>query len=349
MVMIVRPPQTNALLLLLPLLDARKKSRLQGRPCGNCGHIMGNTDFEGEGATGSRLPDATNLLGIGGAIAILMGLCSLFEFGGIQQRFGTALILLFGIAFLGFWWRERRRADAQLQSQQESRQAAFHQVLSQVNMLQAEADYLREVLKSEREETATERSGMRIKLLDAALQCREDRLQLLTAELWARDVQLWLNQVEGFLAEDLPKMERHTGAKTLAQLRILLNNGRQLKADSSRLTTQSVPAQRARVVLEACLSKGPDLEDRVRDAQVLAAVGEGADLPAEFNEGSTWLHWLQEAIPSIELLPVEFKEDEAYLRVQAELRLQRDGAKYQSVNSLEAPTIDPGAIGVSQL
>jgi hypothetical protein len=311
---------------------------------------MGHTDFEEEGATGSKLPEATNLLGIGGAVAILMGLCSLFDLGGIpQQRLGTALILLFGIAFLGFWWRERRRADAQIQSQQKSRQAAFHQVRYQVNTLQAQAHHLRQVLKSEREEIATDRSGMRIKLLEAALQCREDRLQQLAAELWARDVQLWLNQVEGFLAENLPKMERHSGATTLGQLRNLLNSGRQLKANSSRLTTQSVPAQRARVVLEACLSKGPELEDRVRDAQVLAAVGEGPDLPAEFTEGSTWLHWLQEAIPSIELLPVEFKEDEAYLRVQAELRMLRDGAKYQPVKSLEAPIIDPGAMGVSQL
>ena len=126
-----------------------------------------------------------------------------------------------------------------------------------------------------------------------------------------------------------------------------MNDGRQLGASGERMTAKSIPAQRARVVLEACLAKGPELEDRVRDAQVLAAIGDGPDMPAEFTEGSTWLHWLQEAIPSIELLPAEFKEDEAYLRVQAELRLLRDGAKYSPAKSLEASIGDSGAMEVN--
>jgi hypothetical protein len=59
--------------------------------------------------------------------------------------------------------------------------------------------------------------------------------------------------------------------------------------------------------------------------------GEVAFNSGEFRivRGSpVWLHWLQEAIPTIELLPVEFTEDEEFLRVRAQLRLLRDGVKY---------------------
>ena len=101
--------------------------------------------------------------------------------------------------------------------------------------------------------------------------------------------------------------------------------GVKLQYKSQRLEPLAGAAQRAREVLEKCLATAPELEERIKDARVLAAVRRGPELSAELTENSAWLHWLQEAIPSIEHLPAEFSEDEEFLQVQTELRLLRDG------------------------
>jgi hypothetical protein len=282
---------------------------------------------------------ASSLLALGGILGTVMA-----AYGFATGQPGSWALLLLGLGFFAFWKREQNRAKRQLEAQQRSQQAAFHEIRYQINSLRTSADHLNEVLRAELAETKSERGARRLELLQAALKSRERRIQQLGAELWARDVQLWLNQVEGFLAEQFPKLQRRNGGELLGALRNLMVKGRDLRTRGGNLTELSLTAQRALTVLQECLAKAPDLEERVRDARVLAAVGEGPDVPFELDEGKSWLHWLEEAIPTIELLPVEFTEDEEFLRVQTELRLLRDGAKYADSGSLDRPGL--GTVGL---
>ncbi len=316
-----------------------KKSRLAGVPCRNCGTLTGQSRAAADPPASQEQRATSSLLAVGGILGIVM---AVYGFGTGQP--GSWALLLLGLGFFGFWKREQNRAKRQREAQLQSQQAAFHEIRYQINSLRTSADHLNEVLRAELAETKSERGARRLELLQAALKSRERRIQQLGAELWARDVQLWLNQVEGFLAEQFPKLQRRNGGELLGALRNLMVKGRDLRTRGGNLTELSLTAQRALTVLQECLAKAPDLEERVRDARVLAAVGEGPDVPFELDEGKSWLHWLEEAIPTIELLPVEFTEDEEFLRVQTELRLLRDGAKYADSGSLDRP--GPGALGM---
>ena len=286
---------------------------------------------------------AANWLGIGGILATILSIYGLFE-----GKLGNLPILAIGVWFVVFWMRHHHSSGKNQSSRQKSRQAAFFAVSYQINSLKLHRDHLKEVLASARAELPSVRGSQRIELLEAALESREKRIAQLEGELWARDVQLWLNQLEGFVAEKLQKLNRLSGAETLGMFRNLMLNGRHLATKGDALVVLEEVPRRALKLLKECLERSPELEDRVKDARVLAAIGEGPELPEELTSGGTWLHWLQNAIPSIDLMPVEFTEDEEYLRLQTELRLLRDGAKYASgttemdaSQSLDRPSIVP--------
>jgi hypothetical protein len=309
-----------------------KKSRLAGVPCKNCGTLSGKAIGEGDPPSMQQLQAASTVLGVGGVLGLLMAV-----YGFAAGQPGSWALLLAGLLFLGFWKRERDLAKRQWEAQQQSHQATFHEIRYQINSLKTSAEHLREVLRAELAETRSERGERRLELLQAALKSREKRMQQLGGELWARDVQLWLNQVEGFLAERFPKLQRRNGGELLGGIRTLMTQGRDLRTRGGNLSEPGETALRARTVLDQCLARAPDLEERVRDARVLAAVGGEPDVPFELAEGTSWLHWLEEAIPTIDLLPVEFTEDDEFLRVQAELRLLRDSVKQNASGSLDRP------------
>ena len=194
----------------------------------------------------------------------------------------------------------------------------------QFDELDLHARELFDVLREEAEQPSTERGLKRMELLGVAYANRRERMRFLEGELWAREVQLWLNQVEGLLAEKLPKLHRGNTEEIQAEMRRLMSAGVKLQYKSERLEPLAGAPQRAREVLEKCLATAPELEERIKDARVLAAVRRGPEFPVELTENSVWLHWLHEAIPSIEHLPAEFSEDEEFLEVQTELRLLRD-------------------------
>ena len=318
-----------------------KKRELKQTACANCGNFpfLANRLSVAD----PEFHQAANWLGIGGIIATILSLYGLYE-----GKLGNLPILAVGVWFIVFWMRHNHFSGKNQASRQKSRQAAFFTVSYQINSLKLHRDHLKEVLASERSELPSVRGSQRIELMEAALESREKRIAQLEGELWARDVQLWLNQLEGFVAERLPKLTRLSGAETLGMFRNLMLNGRHLATKGDALVVLEEIPRRALKLLKECLERSPELEDRVKDARVLAAIGEGPELPEELNAGGTWLHWLQNAIPSLDLMPVEFTEDEEYLRLQTELRLLRDGAKYAAPvtilspnQSLDTPTIVP--------
>ena len=241
-----------------------------------------------------------------------------------------------GVVAAGFGIYKRRHRLQQEHAVERCARRKFKELRRQFDELNMHAQELQGVLKEEAAEATTERGARRLELLGAAYANRRDRMRLLDGEIWARDVQLWLNQVEGLLAERMPKLHRESSEKIRQELRRLMAAGEQLKRQCEPLEPLANVPQRAREVLEKCLETAPELEERIRDARVLAAVRRGPDYPQELMENSAWLHWLQEAIPSIELLPEEFTEDEEFLQVQTELRLLRDSfpvsAKSQSLD-----------------
>ena len=221
--------------------------------------------------------------------------------------------------------------------------AIFQRIHETLQKLTTHAGEIQELLEIEGSGPHSDRAEQRLELLQAALAHRQKRIQELTRELWAREVQLWLNQLEGFLSAQLPLLDKENAEMVHDRFTKLVTSGQALHARGETLPMDEIMPERAWRLLNDCLAKAPELEDRVRDARTLAVLGEDCDLPPELEPEGSWLHWLQEAIPSIELLPPEFEDDEEYLRVQTQLRLLRDGVKFPGTRSLDDPkfSLDP--------
>lgn len=220
----------------------------------------------------------------------------------------------------------------------------FDSMQARMDGILHDAQHLRELLATESADHSTERSMQRWALIQAALQTHEARYRALRHEHWAREVQLWLNQVEGFLAEQLPKLKKQNGATVLTHLEKLVATGEDLQKTGDGFVHLAAAPLQARTILRQCLAKAPEIVERVKDARVLAALDQPASAgPEEFAAGGMWLHWLQNAIPTIEFLPSEFTDDEESLRVRAELRMLRDGLDAPHPESLDQPQAMPSA------
>jgi len=271
-------------------------------------------------------------------VAILSG-----GLGMVRHPAIGGLFVVLGIGFLWAHLRSRERMTQSLAHKLASHQAIFEQLHAGQTELDEHIKHLQELWQTEKSDAPSPRSEQRIELLAAAVQNRQRKAALIATELWARDIQLWLNQLEGFLSEKLAMLNRQNGALLLGEFRILILAGRQLLTRADQVPEDSLLGQQARRLLAECLAKAPEFEDRVRDARVLAAVGEGPELPAELTEGTTWLHWIQNTIPPLNLLPEVLTVDEEYQRMNTELRLIRDGAKFASCGPV-IPSTTPAAI-----
>ena len=210
----------------------------------------------------------------------------------------------------------------------------FSKIKESLEKLSAQALEIRQLLQAEGSGPHSERALHRVELLWEALVHREVKINELQTDLWCREVQIWLHQLEGFLADKLPGLNQANAESVNAKFAQLGNEGRSLIQRGSSLESDQLMPQRAWRVLEECMARMPELQDRVRDARALAVLGEGCESPHELEADGSWLHWLQEAIPTIELLPPEFSEDEEFIRVQTQLRLLRDGVKFPELKSL---------------
>lgn len=297
--------------------------------CPNCGNVPFQTKMiqkaESPGDSASKL-----WVGLFASVGLL---------GWMGTMHGAALCwftVAVGVALTTVGLVKRRHRLRQEKAVQDCARKKFEELRHQFDELNTHAHELYGVLKDEADAPVTDRGTKRMELLGVAYANRRDRMRMIEGEIWARDVQLWLNQVEGLLAERIPKLHRDNSEEVRKELRRLMAAGKQLLRQSDRLEPLSSVPQRAREVLEKCLATAPELEERIRDARVLAAVRRGPDYPQELTENSAWLHWLRDAMPSIELLPTEFSEDEEFLQVQTELRMLRDsfpaGSKTQSLD-----------------
>jgi hypothetical protein len=297
----------------------RDKRRFKSKKgCENCGGAWNAGRESLADEVRARVTD-TDLIALGGGIAFICAMGALMEGKAVIG----ILLILWGIFSLGFYFRKRGVRHSYRQAALQSKQSAFAELKGRIDVLKLQSENMQTLLRAERVEAASERATHRIQLLEKALATRQHRIWLLTCEHWARQVQLWLNQVEGFLAEQLPTLSTLNGEALLGSFRLLMVQGRELDRQGGTLEPLEEVPKRARTVLEECLNRAPELEERVKDARVLAAIGD-MDGPVEFSAGTTWLHWLQDAIPTLALLPQEFHEDDAYLRIQGELRVMKD-------------------------
>jgi hypothetical protein len=148
-------------------------------------------------------------------------------------------------------------------------------------------------------------------------------LASLRGEKFARSVQLWINQVEGFFEERITGLTKKNYRQALNAFRRMAAEGYELKEHGSRLEGNSAVAVRAERVLHSVIAKLPELEQRLRDARVLVALGDqGAGMLNP--EDVAWLHWLHNALPTPETLPHTLLEDEEYLRLRAQLRVAQE-------------------------
>ncbi len=306
------------------------KPTLRGVACPNCGNQPFNE---------RRRVNHSGFWGFRPAIIVLGWACIVGILGDIHN-FTGALAFGGGIVVAAIlFYRAAMRSDHKRLDEVEPVRHKFAALQQRLDQLTNQSYELFEALRAESAEGSelSERGARRLTLLESAWSSRMKRIQLMESELWARKVQLWLNHVEGLLAERLPQLNRINGKDVMGELRRLLTAGHELVKKAVPEAAMSAVAQRALAVLNRCLATAPELEERLKDAHVLAIVGDDTELPPELTEGGTWLHWLQESIPTIDLLPEEFTEDEEYLQVQTALRMLRDGAKFPSNESLDQP------------
>ena len=258
-------------------------------------------------------------------------------FGGIflslwltAVSFAAGFLLFVVFCFWGIYHMEdsekirRKHVDAH----GEFPTVVFSRIKESLEKHSSQAQEIRKLLQVEGSGPHSERALQRQELLREALGQREIKISELQTDLWCREVQIWLNQLEGFLAAELPGLNQTNAESVNTKFEKLGNDGRLLIQRGASLESDQVMPQRAWRVLEECMARMPELQDRVRDARALAVLGDSCDAPSELEADGSWLHWLQQAIPTIELLPPEFSEDEEFLRVQTQLRLLRDGVKF---------------------
>jgi hypothetical protein len=269
------------------------------------------------------------------AFAFLLGVLAAPLLGAGPAAAGISLSALL------VYWSVTSESQCVIASEQRggelanSQEMVFTCIEESLQDLNHHASEIQSLLESEGPGPHSDRAQQRHALLREALEHRRARIDELSVDLWTREVQLWLNQLEGFLAAELPRLDRNNAESIHAHFKRLVASAHSLHTRGAALELNGIMPQRAWRVLEDCLAKAPEFEDRVRDAQALAVLGEDCELPTQLEPEGSWLHWLQEAIPTIELLPPEFTEDDAYLRVQTQLRLLRDGVKYPESGSLD--------------
>ena len=239
------------------------------------------------------------------------------------------------------WWSISTRMAKEAAVRQnwiaESPRAKTAKLRERLISLKAHAKEVRDALNEELAIDAANQSPSRVELLQFALEDRESRIHTIEGELWTRSVQLWLNQLEGFLAQKLPGLNHANSRELSTEFDLLITRANHLMEDSTALEPLESAHAKARDVLANCLEKAPELANRVKDARALALVGKDWQIPAELEAGSLWLHWLENAIPTIELLPLEFSEHEDDVRIHAELRMMRDRVQFQRMPSLDRP------------
>lgn len=292
--------------------------------CPNCGK-----------KSGTPVPTAfasdTDLLAVLAGCSVLLGIVASGWMGGSAAIIGLLVGVICLICSI-------QRIEAAKENGPDHFPAdIFQRIQETLQKLTTHAGEIQELLEIEGSGPHSDRAEQRLELLQTALAHRQKRIQELTTELWAREVQLWLNQLEGFLSAQLPQLDKENAEMVHDRFTKLVTSGQALHARGETLPMDEIMPERAWRVLSDCLAKAPELEDRVRDARTLAVLGEDCELPPELEPEGSWLHWLQEAIPSIELLPPEFEDDEEYLRVQTQLRLLRDGVKFPGPRSLDEP------------
>lgn len=301
----------------------RSRVRLRSKCCPNCGNypfLAKLSRYDRDERTGKpalwNRPDGLFLTALAGLAC-----------GVIGYHDNAFLAGMFSMVGILFAWRGLlmvKRLKVLAKSRLHSAQAMFGVLHLQQRDLKNHIKQLEELCRSEQDEIPSPRREQRLELICGVITNRQKKRCLIETELWARDIQLWMNQLEGFLSEKLAMLDRENGTLLLGEFRILILAGKQMLTKASRLAGDSPLGQKAEQLLTECLARAPEFEERVRDARVLAVVDTGADVPVELSEGRTWLHWIQDAIPTLGLLPDALLIDEEYHRMNAELRLLRD-------------------------
>lgn len=267
------------------------------------------------------------ILGLAGILSLAYGLTG-FRF---NPEMGIIFLCVSG-GLIGACIKTLRPAGGRSAPEAPTREEMFLDVELKLKKLNAHVQHLVELRENETMSTRTPRGEKRLEMLNAVIENRQKKASLLQTELWARDIQLWLNKLEGFLAEKLVRLNRENGGMLLGEFRDLINSGERLQKKMTVAAKNSELGAKACRLLQECLARAPEFEERVRDARVLAAVDEIQDAPIEFSEGRTWLHWIQNALPNLDSLPDVMKVDEEYVRMNAELRLLRDAPKTVSLD-----------------
>lgn len=301
----------------------------KGGLCLNCGEFSANNSSEL-----SPVSPEAQLSFIAAGVIFFLGVFLTPSLTPLSFIVGFLLAMVF--CFWGIYHMEApvKIRQKHVEVHGEFPAVVFSKIKESLEKLSAQALEIRQLLQAEGSGPHSERALHRVELLWEALVHREVKISELQTDLWCREVQIWLNQLEGFLAAKLPGLNKANAESVNAKFEQLGNEGRSLIQRGSSLESDQLMPQRAWRVLEECMARMPELQDRVRDARALAVLGESCESPRELETDGSWLHWLQEAIPTIELLPPEFSEDEEFLRVQTQLRLLRDGVKFPESKSL---------------
>jgi hypothetical protein len=258
----------------------------------------------------------------------------------LRNWFLLSLPVFWAISYRNAQNRDWRRFEAR----RDSRESLFSQMAEQRDELMEEIQRLDALLRGE--PGVSDRSKRRRQLLSATIENREKKIHIVDAELWAREVQLWSNQLEGLFEEKMNSIFKNDAPSAIAEFLRLVTAARSLRHRATPAILETNLGAKAAKYLDLCLEKGPDLEERIRDAQVLAAVGEGPEIPVEFTQGGTWKHWMEEAFPASEaLLPDILRVDEEFDRLNSELRLLRDGVKFGESSTSPAEKARSGSLG----
>lgn len=296
--------------------------------CPNCRLDLKKNPQPEEYNSTSQMPTFLIVLGF-------LMFCASLMFENTGALLGLLAFCLCGV----LWWSTPTRAAKEKEIREnwiaESPRSKIAKLKERSISLKAHAKDVRDALNEELAMDAANQSPSRVELLQFALEDRESRIHTIEGELWTRSVQLWLNQLEGFLAQKLPGLNQSNSRELSTEFDLLINRAEYLMADSITLEPLEPAHAKARDVLANCLEKAPEMANRVKDARALALVGKDWQIPAELEAGSLWLHWLEHAIPSIELLPLEFSEYEDDVRIHTELRMMRDRVQFQRMPSLD--------------
>ena len=300
--------------------------------CPNCRLAPKKNQQPEEYDSSSQMPTFLIVLGF-------LMFCASLMFESTGALLGLLSFCLCGV----LWWTTSTRAskarEARVNWIAESPKSNTAKLRERLISLKAHAKDVQDALNEELGLDAANQSPSRVELLQFALEDRENRIHTIEGELWARSVQFWLNQLEGFLAQKLPGLNQSNSRELSTEFDLLIHRADYLMEDSRSLEPLEPAHAKARDVLANCLEKAPEMAGRVKDARALALVGKDWQIPAELEAGSLWLHWLEHAIPTIELLPLEFSEYEDDVRIHTELRMMRDRVQFSRSPSMDGSLV----------